>query len=57
MQRSTERNVIDRERAVAHERGVAIGEFGWAAAPLVLFALLWLLADSPKRPKRSGAPA
>jgi hypothetical protein len=29
----------------------AIEEFGCAVAPLLLFALLWLLADSPQRPK------
>jgi hypothetical protein len=29
----------------------AIEEFRRAVAPLLLFALLWLLADSPQRPK------
>ena len=28
----------------------ALEEFGYAIAPLVLFALFWLLADSPPRP-------
>ncbi len=35
----------------------AIEEFGCAAAPLVFFALLWLLADSPQRPKVHVRPA
>jgi hypothetical protein len=34
----------------------AIEEFGCAVAPLLLFALIWLLADSARRP-RSSQPA
>jgi hypothetical protein len=35
----------------------AVEECGGAVAPLVLFALLWLLDDSPQRSKRRAAPA
>jgi hypothetical protein len=30
---------------------VAIEEYGWAIAPLIAFALLWLFVDSVQRPK------
>jgi hypothetical protein len=37
-------------RRLTHRRvSGSLEEFGYAIAPLVLFALLWLLADSPPR--------
>jgi hypothetical protein len=37
-------------RLASRRESSAIEEFGYAIAPLVLFALFWLLADSPPTP-------
>jgi hypothetical protein len=44
-------------RVIDGRKSRAIEECGCAVAPLVLFALLWLLDDSPQRSKRRAAPA
>jgi hypothetical protein len=37
-------------RGIGGREWHAIDEFGCAVAPLLLFALIWLLADSAQRP-------
>jgi hypothetical protein len=44
-------------RVIAGRKSHAIEECGCAVAPLVLFAVVWLLDDSPQRSKRWVAPA
>ncbi|MCU1384642.1 MAG: hypothetical protein JWL71_3339 [Acidobacteria bacterium] len=38
-------------RFSGRRESVAIEEYGWTIAPLIAFALLWLLVDSVQRPK------
>jgi hypothetical protein len=44
-------------RVIDGRKSRAIEEYGCAVAPLVLFALLWLLDDSPQGSKRRVPPA
>jgi hypothetical protein len=41
-------------RGIDGQASRTIEEFGCAIAPLVLFALFWLLADSGQRPRANG---
>jgi hypothetical protein len=43
-------------RVMDARKSCAIEQCGCGAAPLVLFALLWLLDDSPQQSKRWAAP-